>query len=344
MTPLTSRRLRRSRRGFAPRPSALAGWVPAIVLTIVALIPLTAAAQTPPALTADQKQEMKIHYERGQRAFDIGKYPDAIDEYAKVYEIGGNSTMLFNIAQAHRLNNQPADALRFYRRYLQRSPNAPNKADVEQKINEMEKAVEDRGRAQGTLTTPSAAPPAMTPAPPAAAPTPPPPPPPPPPPVAAPTPSPAASPPPSAAPYSSPVTTEPPPVTPAPTSEPADSASGGSGRTVAIVSLLAIGTGGLVLAAFEGLSASSKADTITAQSKGTTTVFDPAVETAGRRANAIAITSAIVGVAALGIGGYLFFSRPSSDDGSPTRPSVAISVAPWLTPSGLVGAGAAWTY
>jgi hypothetical protein len=130
-------------------------------------------------------------------------------------------------------------------------------------------------------------------------------------------------------------------VTPAPAPEPADTTGGNSGRTIAIVSLLAIGAGGVVLAAFEGLSASSKADTITAQSKAGNAMFDPAVETAGRRANAIAITSAIVGVAALGVGGYLFFSRPS-DEVSGTPGGVAI--APWFTPSGLVGAGAAWRY
>src|SRR6266700_5542322 len=206
MTSPTSRRIRGSRRDFrlvwsGPRGLAPARRAPAllalalVIASAVALGPGTARAQTPPALTSEQKQEMKIHYERGQRAFDIGKYPDAIDEYAKVYEIGGNPSMLFNIAQAHRLNNQPADALRFYRRFLQRSPNAPNKTDVENKIAEMERQVEERQRAQGTAVTPSpAATTPLTPAPPATtAPVPQPAPPPAPPPAATPTP-PAASP------------------------------------------------------------------------------------------------------------------------------------------------------
>src|SRR6185295_13636108 len=125
-------------------------------------------------LTADQKQEMKIHYERGQRAYDIGKYADAIDEYAKVYEIGGNPAMLFNIAQAHRLNNQPADALRFYKRYLLRSPSAANRADVEAKIAEMEKAVEGRAPSSPPPAAAAPPPPVLTPAPPATPPPPPP--------------------------------------------------------------------------------------------------------------------------------------------------------------------------
>ena len=147
MTPLPPGSTRRSSRILPLRSCQLfrptsAPWATlaallALPIAIVVLAPGVAQAQTPPALTADQKQEMKIHYERGQRAYDIGKYADAIDEYAKVYEIGGSPTMLFNIAQAHRLNNQPADALRFYKRYLLRSPSAANRADVEAKIAEM---------------------------------------------------------------------------------------------------------------------------------------------------------------------------------------------------------------
>jgi tetratricopeptide (TPR) repeat protein len=347
MTPPTPGSNRRSGHGFR-----LTIALPATLLAlasvpgagaIVTLWPAAARAQTPPSLTADQKQEMKIHYERGQRAYDIGKYADAIDEYAKVYEIGGNPAMLFNIAQAHRLNNQLPEALRFYRRYLQRSPNAPNRADVETKIAELEKSVDERGRAPSSSA--AVVPPATTPAPPAVNPAPPatsaapaatpppkvetPPPPPPTAPVSPPPPAPSAS-------------TEPPPVTAPPAPAPAEpTASASNGRTIAVISLLAVGAAGLVLAAFEGLSASSKADTITAQSKAGNTVFDPAIETAGRRANAIAITSGIIGVAALGVGGYLFFSRPTATD---EAPGTRVSIAPWVTPSGLIGAGAAWAY
>jgi len=357
MTPLPPGSTRRSSRILPLRSCQLfrptsAPWATlaallALPIAIVVLAPGVAQAQTPPALTADQKQEMKIHYERGQRAYDIGKYADAIDEYAKVYEIGGSPTMLFNIAQAHRLNNQLPEALRFYRRYLQRAPNAPNRADVEAKIADLEKSVDERGRAPSAAAAPpvtTPAPPALTPAPPATAPAPPAPPParveaPPPAPPPPPPPAPVASPPPAATP---PVTaTEPPPTTPPPATEPEAASSGGGGRSVAMFSLLGVGTAAVVLAAFEGLSASSKADTVSAQSKAGNTVFDPAVETAGRRANAIAITSGIVGVAALGVGGYLFFTRPTATE---EAPGSRVSIAPWVTPSGLIGAGAAWNY
>jgi tetratricopeptide (TPR) repeat protein len=107
-------------------------------------------------LTPVQKQEMKLHYEKATRAYDVQKYSEAVDEYQKAYEIGGDPAMLYNVAQSYRLADQPADALRFYRRYLQRSPNARNREDVERKIAEMEKVVEARRKA--AAAAPPAAP------------------------------------------------------------------------------------------------------------------------------------------------------------------------------------------
>jgi hypothetical protein len=98
-------------------------------------------------LSADQKAEMRQHYEKATRAYDVEKYPEAVDEYQKAYEIGGDPAMLYNIAQAYRLNDQLPDALHFYRRYLQRSPNARNREDVERKIADLEVTIEARRKA-----------------------------------------------------------------------------------------------------------------------------------------------------------------------------------------------------
>lgn len=115
-------------------------------------------------LTPDQKQEMRRHYEKATRAYDIEKYSEAVDEYQKAYELGGDPAMLYNIAQAYRLNDQLPDALHFYRRYLQRSPNARNREDVERKIADLEQSIEARRKAAKLRPPPAAAPPAPVPA------------------------------------------------------------------------------------------------------------------------------------------------------------------------------------
>lgn len=131
------------------------------------LLALMAARPALAQLTPLQKQEMKQHYEKATRAYDVQKYTEAVDEYQKAYEIGGDPAMLYNVAQSYRLADQPSDALRFYRRYLQRSPNARNREDVERKIADLEKTMEERRKAAAAAAAPApvAPPPAAVPPP-----------------------------------------------------------------------------------------------------------------------------------------------------------------------------------
>ena len=99
-------------------------------------------------MTQAQKDEVKLHYQRATRAYDLQKYLEAIDEYQKAYEISGDPPMLYNIAQAYRLADQPAEAVRYYRRFLQRMPNARNRDDVERKIADQEKMAEQRKKVE----------------------------------------------------------------------------------------------------------------------------------------------------------------------------------------------------
>jgi len=45
---------------------------------------------------------------------------------------------LFNIAQCHRKMGHDKEAADFYKSYLRAAPNAPNRPDVEKRIEEME--------------------------------------------------------------------------------------------------------------------------------------------------------------------------------------------------------------
>ena len=103
------------------------------LLLAAALVLLSAAARAEgQQITPAQKQEMKLHYERATRAYDVGKYQEAIEEYQKAYEIGGDPPMLYNIAQAYRLSSEKA--LTYYKKFLAIHPNAPNRAEVEKQI------------------------------------------------------------------------------------------------------------------------------------------------------------------------------------------------------------------
>ena len=79
-------------------------------------------------------ESARDHYMKGTRAYELGLYDEAVAEYMAAYKIKDDPALLFNLAQAHRLANHPAEALRFYRTYLAKVPTAANRTEVEAKM------------------------------------------------------------------------------------------------------------------------------------------------------------------------------------------------------------------
>ena len=270
-------------------------------------IGLTAAAgQARAQMTQTQKDEVKLHYQRATRAYDLQKYQEAIDEYQKAYEISGDPPMLYNIAQAYRLADQPSEAARYYRRFLQRMPNARNRDDVERKIADQEKLADQRKKVEPVAppppptTTPTKPPPIVEVKPP------------PPPPV---------------------VPPAPPQLPPPPETSHA--------RAVVGWSLVGAGLIADGVAAYEGYRARQKGDQLTRDSMMTPPkTFDPAVETAGKNANIAAIALGIGGTAVAIAGAIVLITGGSSESTEkPATPVAHVSVTPWIS-NGLLGGGA----
>ena len=73
---------------------------------------------------ADRKAEAKAKafYLEGQKAFDLGDFPRAIDNFKKAYDAAPKPGLLFNIAQAHRKSGNWQEALTTYERFLKEDP------------------------------------------------------------------------------------------------------------------------------------------------------------------------------------------------------------------------------
>ncbi|HEY5920678.1 MAG TPA: tetratricopeptide repeat protein [Kofleriaceae bacterium] len=84
-----------------------------LVLVVLALASGPALAQ--PA--APQKQLAQDHFAKGNIAYDLGRFDEAIGEFTKAYEVWPQPAFLYNIAQAHRLAGRCKDALYFYKRF-----------------------------------------------------------------------------------------------------------------------------------------------------------------------------------------------------------------------------------
>ncbi len=263
-------------------------------LVLCFALPIAARAES----EAVKKQQAKDHYERATRLYDVGKYGEAIAEYEQAYLLVEDAALLFNIGQAYRLWDRPEDAIRAYKNFLRRRPDASNRADVEKKIADLEKTVEDRRRGQPEQ-----------------------------PPLAAGQPSPPISPPvlgaPPGAEWPAPAPMAPAPMAPAPLppaaapmpeqpssgvafQQPPPSEPAAPKPKWIAYSLLGVGGACLLTAVIAAAVGASKANTLKDASLNRQP-FDPSVESSGKKANVVAGVTAVLGIVSVGTGGYLLW-------------------------------------
>lgn len=120
--------------------------------------PTPAPPPTTGPMTDEQKKaEAKRLYEAGLSAYNLGNFDDAIKAFSDAYALSAAPGLLFNIAQSHRLKKDYERATYFYQTYLRLKPDAPNRVDVEQRLEEMAKLIEEQKKMErrppeGTVT------------------------------------------------------------------------------------------------------------------------------------------------------------------------------------------------
>ncbi len=110
----------------------------------LALVTLLTGAAT----AADLTDAAREHYERGLAKYNLADFDAAIDEFKQSYELSKAPRLLFNIAQAYRLKKDWERALYFYDTYLRNDPKAPNRPDVESRVDEMRKKLDEDAQAK----------------------------------------------------------------------------------------------------------------------------------------------------------------------------------------------------
>jgi tetratricopeptide (TPR) repeat protein len=91
-------------------------------LAAAALV-LTGAPSGALAAPKDPKEaEARAQFEQAQNDYNLGRFKEALDEYAKAYEIKSLPGFLFNIAQCHRQMHHWERAVFHFKRYLELSP------------------------------------------------------------------------------------------------------------------------------------------------------------------------------------------------------------------------------
>lgn len=113
------------------------------------------AAAQPAASDADLARAKDL-YDEGSREYAAAHYDRAIELFLGAYGLSGHPAILFNVAQAYRLQGPGScdQALSYYRRALAEEPDAANRAEIEERIGEMERCVAQQPAVRATPPAP----------------------------------------------------------------------------------------------------------------------------------------------------------------------------------------------
>jgi tetratricopeptide (TPR) repeat protein len=112
----------------------------------------TSAQSRPERADADEKKA-RAHFKKAERAFNLGKFAEALVSYQAAFEAKPLPAFVFNIAQCHRNLDDPERALFFYRRYLALDPEGPHRKLVEGLIEEQQAKLSEMAAAEEAART-----------------------------------------------------------------------------------------------------------------------------------------------------------------------------------------------
>lgn len=126
-----------------------------------AAAPAPARAEATPDLgepEAVAKARAKLLFEKGVNAYREGRFYDAVDIFLETNRLYPDPKLSYNVGKAFEgLGNQPG-ALRYYREYLRRLPDAPDAQEVDGHVHQLEQALAQKGLQQLTvISTPDGA-------------------------------------------------------------------------------------------------------------------------------------------------------------------------------------------
>jgi hypothetical protein len=125
------------------------------------LAPLSVARADVPSSEAAaeaRRSGAKAKFDEGVKAFGERRYNEAVAAFLQAETIEPSAALSFNIARAFEHLDNPSGALRWYRDYLRREPQASNAAEVQSRVTALGAKLAERGVQQLTvISTPAAA-------------------------------------------------------------------------------------------------------------------------------------------------------------------------------------------
>jgi len=132
--------------------------VVALALAVLAAAPEVSAQQEPrggspgsQTSAAEIPQAARKRYAEALRAYKEARYKDAIDLFIEVDRIFPSAALSFNIARAYGKIGDTASSLAWYRDYLRRAQDAPDRGEIEATVSELARKLAAKGVQQITV-------------------------------------------------------------------------------------------------------------------------------------------------------------------------------------------------
>ena len=109
------------------------------------LLPVEDATAAP---TGPVPPEARKHFDEGAKAYKLGEFARAVDEYRKSYELYPAALLLFDLGQAYRKLGQNEKALFTYQQYLTEAPTGRFRRVAEEMVTTLEDLVKRQRAAQ----------------------------------------------------------------------------------------------------------------------------------------------------------------------------------------------------
>jgi tetratricopeptide (TPR) repeat protein len=97
------------------------------------------------------KARARLLFEKGVNAYREGRYYDAVDIFLETNRLYPDPKLSFNVGKAFEGMGNQAGALRYYREYLRRSPDASDAQEVESHVHQLEQVLSQKGLQQLTV-------------------------------------------------------------------------------------------------------------------------------------------------------------------------------------------------
>lgn len=131
--------------------SAKYGSLSLLVLTLAS--PAVAEQPSSEATVEARREQAKSQFQRGSELYEAGDYQKAVQAFMEADRLAPSAPLSFNIARAYERLNDASGALRWYRDYLRRNPQAPNATEVRARVAALSAKLAQSGVQQLTVVS-----------------------------------------------------------------------------------------------------------------------------------------------------------------------------------------------